>query len=113
MRTLKRLAFVSIFLIHQIVVAAPSIALGYTPKYPATFKHFDYANPDAPKGGELILNGNGNFDSFNNFALKGVKAEGLSELVFESLMVQSSDEPYSLYAHIAEDVKLVITYLYP
>ena len=107
MRILKRLAFVSIFLLHQIVVvAAPSIALGYTPKYSIHFKHFDYVNPNAPKGGELILNGNGNFDSFNSFALKGVKAEGLGELVFESLMVQSSDEPYSLYAHIAEDVKL-------
>lgn len=87
-------------------VAAPSIGLGYTPKYPDDFKHFDYVNPDAPKGGELTLNGNGNFDSFNSFALKGIKAEGLSELVFESLMVQSADEPYSLYAHIAEDVKL-------
>lgn len=107
MRIFKQLAFVSIFLIPQIVaIAAPSIALGYTPKYPADFKHFDYVNPNAPKGGELILNGNGNFDSFNNFALKGVKAEGLAELVFESLMIQSVDEPYSLYAHLAEDVKL-------
>ena len=107
MRILKHLAFVSIFLLYQIVaVAAPSIGLGYTPKYPTNFKYFDYVNPNAPKGGELILNGNGNFDSFNSFALKGVKAEGLGELVFESLMVQSSDEPYSLYAHIAEDVKL-------
>lgn len=90
----------------MVATASSSIALGYTPKYPANFKHFDYVNPDAPKGGELILNGNGNFDSFNNYALKGVKAEGLGELVFESLMVQSSDEPYSLYAHIAEDVKV-------
>lgn len=88
------------------VSAAPSIALGYTPKYPANFKHFDYVNPNAPKGGELVLNGNGNFDSFNSFALKGVKAEGLSELMFEPLMVQSADEPYSLYAHIAEDVQV-------
>ena len=90
----------------MVAFASPSIALGYTAKYPANFKHFDYVNPNAPKGGELILNGNGNFDSFNNFALKGVKAEGLGELVFESLMVQSADEPYSLYAHLAEDVKL-------
>lgn len=107
MQIFKGLAFISIFLLPQMIaVAAPSIALGYTPKYPANFKHFDYVNPNAPKGGELILNGNGNFDSFNYFALKGVKAEGLGELVFESLMIQSSDEPYSLYAHIAEDVKL-------
>lgn len=103
----KQLLLSCLFLFPSLqAVAAASIGLGYTPKYPANFKHFDYVNPNAPKGGELILNGNGNFDSFNSFALKGVKAAGLSELVFESLMVQSADEPYSLYAHIAEDVKL-------
>ena len=107
MRIFKHLVLLFVLFIPSLVAfAAPSIALGYIPKYPPNFKHFDYVNPDAPKGGELILNGNGNFDSFNNFALKGVKAEGLGELVFESLMVQSADEPYSLYAHIAEDVKL-------
>lgn len=88
------------------LLAAPSITLGYTPKYKAGFKHFDYANPDAPKGGELVLSGDGNFDSFNPYTLKGVSAEGLGDLVFESLMVQSADEPYSLYAHIAEDVNV-------
>lgn len=103
----KRFALCFLFLSIPIYsLATPSIGLGYTPKYPATFTHFDYVNPNAPKGGEIILNGNGNFDSFNYFALKGVKAEGLSELIFESLMVQSADEPYSLYAHIAEDVQL-------
>ncbi len=95
-----------LFSLSSHVVAAPYITLGYEPKYKPGFKHFDYVNPAAPKGGELILNGNGNFDSFNSYALKGVKADGLGELVFESLMVQSSDEPYSLYAHIAEDVQL-------
>lgn len=107
MRIFKQLILLCVLSVPSLVAfSAPSIALGYTPKYPPNFKHFDYVNPDAPKGGEVILNGNGNFDSFNYFSLKGVKAEGLSELVFESLMVQSADEPYSLYAHIAEDVKL-------
>ena len=107
MRILKRLAFVSIFLLHQIVaVAAPSIGLGYTPKYPANFKHFDYVNPDAPKGGKIILPGFGNFDSFNPYILKGVSVDGLGDLVFETLMVQSTDEPYSLYGHIANDIRL-------
>ena len=107
MRIFKFLVFFCIFFFANFAtIAAPSIGLGYTPKYPADFTHFDYVNPDATKGGEIILNGNGNFDSFNSFALKGVKAEGLSELVFESLMVQSADEPYSLYAHIAEDVRV-------
>ena len=107
MQIFKGLAFISVFLLPQMIaVAAPSIALGYTPKYPANFKHFDYVNPDAPKGGKLRLSGFGNFDSFNPFILKGVSADGLSELIFETLMVQSTDEPYSLYGHIANDIKL-------
>ncbi len=107
MRIFKQLAFVSIFLIPQIVaIAAPSIGLGYTPKYPANFKHFDYVNPNAPKGGKIILPGFGNFDSFNPYILKGVAVDGLGDLIFETLMVQSTDEPYSLYGHIANDIKL-------
>jgi len=88
------------------VLAAPFVALGYTPKYPPGFHHFDYLNPNAPRGGDLILSAFGNFDSFNPYQLKGIPAAGLSELVFESLMEQSLDEPYSLYAHLAEDIEI-------
>lgn len=88
------------------VHAASSVALGYTPKYPSNYSHFDYANPDAPKGGTMILSGFGNFDSLNPFILRGVNADGLSQLVFEPLMVQSEDEPYSLYSNLAEDIAL-------
>lgn len=93
-------------LICQSVSAAPSIALGYTPKYPPDFKYFDYVNPDAKKGGSLVLSGFGNFDSLNPFLLKGASVDGLNLLIFETLMVQSQDEPYSLYAHLAEDIEL-------
>ena len=86
--------------------AAPSIALGYTPKYLSGFDHFDYVRPDAPKGGELQLSSPGSFDKLNPYTLKGVSAIGLSDLVFEPLMEQSLDEPYSLYAHLAEDIRL-------
>ena len=107
MRIFKQLAFISIFLIPQIVaIAAPSIALGYTPKYTADFKHFDYVNPNAPKGGKIIFPGFGNFDSFNPYILKGVSVDGLGDLIFETLMIQSTDEPYSLYGHIANDIRL-------
>jgi len=88
------------------VLAAPSVALGYTPKYPPGFHHFEYVDPHASRGGDLILSAFGNFDSFNPFQLKGIPAAGLSELVFESLMEQSLDEPYSLYAHLAEDIEI-------
>lgn len=107
MRILKQLVICCVFFLPYLVVsAAPSIGLGYTPKYPTNFKHFDYVNPDAPKGGKIILPGFGNFDSFNPFILKGVSVDGLGELIFETLMVQSTDEPYSLYGHIANDISL-------
>ncbi|MCV6638095.1 extracellular solute-binding protein [Candidatus Albibeggiatoa sp. nov. NOAA] len=86
--------------------AAPSAALGYTPKYANDFKNFDYINPNAPKGGELLIYNLGNFDSFNPFVLKGL-AEGFTgELRFESLMSQALDEPFSLYGLIAKDIEL-------
>ena len=107
MQILKRLVICSVFLLPQINLhAASSVALGYTPKYSKHFQHFDYVNPAAPKGGKFILPGFGNFDSFNPFILKGVPADGLNSLVFETLMVQSEDEPYSLYSHIANDIEL-------
>ncbi len=93
-------------LLCQSLSAAPSVALGYTPKYSHGFKHFEYVNPQAKKGGSLTLSGFGNFDSLNPFLLKGASVDGLSLLVFETLMVQSLDEPYSLYAHLAEDIQL-------
>ena len=86
--------------------AAPSVALGYTPRYKPGFSHFDYVNPDAPRGGQIILSGFNTFDSLNPFVLKGLAAAGLTGLVFEPLMVQSLDEPYSLYGLLAEDIQL-------
>jgi len=99
-------ALLGVIAILPSVLAAPSVALGYTPKYPPGFHHFDYVNSDAPRQGDLILSAFGNFDSFNPYQLKGIPAAGLSELVFEPLMVQSLDEPYSLYAHLAEDIAI-------
>ncbi|MFW2372336.1 MAG: extracellular solute-binding protein [Gammaproteobacteria bacterium] len=87
------------------VQALPSMGMGYEPKYPADFKHFDYINPDAPKAGKLVLAGTGSFDSFNPYILKGNSAEGLN-LVFDTLMVSSKDEPFSKYPLIAEDISL-------
>jgi microcin C transport system substrate-binding protein len=96
----------ALLLLPPVLRAAPSAALGYTPKYPAGFHQYDYVQPDAPRGGELILAARGSFDSFNPFVLKGQAAAGLTQLVFEPLMDQSLDEPYSVYAHLAEDIAL-------
>lgn len=70
---------------------------------PAGFKHFDWVNPDAPKGGDMRQFADGGFDTLNPFSDKGVKAGGLS-LAFDSLMASSPDEPSTGYGLIAECV---------
>jgi microcin C transport system substrate-binding protein len=76
-------------------------------KYPPDFKHFEWVNPDAPKGGRLAAIGTvarTSFDSFNSFILKGDPAQGL-EYLYDSLMARALDEPdavYGLVAHSAE-----------
>lgn len=74
-------------------------------KYKPGFTHFDYVNPDAHKGGEVKLAETGTFDSLNPFILKGVKAPAIAGL-YETLMVQSLDEPETYYGLIAESVDL-------
>jgi microcin C transport system substrate-binding protein len=88
------------------VSALPAVGMGYEPKYPADFAHFDYVNPEASKGGELVLSGLGTFDSLNPFLLKGISADGLGILVFESLLEKSLDEPFSEYGLLADDFVL-------
>lgn len=86
--------------------AGASQAMGYTPKYPNGFDHFDYVNPKAPKGGSLDLPAFGSFDSLNPYTLKGRSATGLGELMFETLMVSSLDEPFSQYGLLSDEVSL-------
>lgn len=75
-------------------------------KYGPDFKHFDYANPKAPKGGALKLSFTGNFDSLNPYILKGVAAPGVTNFVFQSLMFPAYDEPQSYYPLIAQGVEI-------
>ncbi len=74
-------------------------------KYPKNFQHFDYVNPDAPKGGEMKYGVEGTFNNLNPFILKGIAPEGML-MVFDSLMEGSGDEIFSKYGVIAESVKL-------
>jgi microcin C transport system substrate-binding protein len=78
-----------------------ALSLIGAPKYPADFTHFDYVNPDAPKGGVVRMSEIGSFDSLNPVLYKGEAAGGLG-LVFESLMGDSLDEPSTSYGLIAE-----------
>lgn len=75
-------------------------------KYDENFQHYDYVNPDAPKGGTLNAIAIGTFDSFNPFIVRGTSAAGLSgfggDHLHESLMQQSPDEPGTSHGLIAE-----------
>lgn len=86
-----------------------------TLKYGPDFTHFDYVNPDAPKGGSLSLTpdrGRANFDSLNAFILGGVPPQGIDESeprgmrVYDSLMVRAYDEPDAVYGLIAESASV-------
>ncbi|WP_419798081.1 MAG: extracellular solute-binding protein [Terasakiella sp.] len=75
-------------------------------KYGPGFTHFDYANPDAPKGGNLRLAALGStFDTFNPFTLKGNSAAGVG-MVYDSLTQRSLDEPFSEYGLLAETIEI-------
>jgi len=77
-------------------------------KYPADFAHFDYVNPDAPKGGRIATIGvvaRDTFDSFNDFILKGDPAQGLG-LLFDTLMTRATDEPDAMYGLVARTADL-------
>ncbi|MBH1965663.1 MAG: ABC transporter substrate-binding protein [Comamonadaceae bacterium] len=78
-------------------------------KYPAGFTHFEYVNPQAPKGGELRMVSNtrySTFDKYNPFTMKGSPPAYLSNLLFDSLLTGSMDENGSGYGLLAEDVKV-------
>ncbi len=77
---------------------------GEPPKYAADFTHFDYANPDAPKGGSLRLSGFGGFDSLNGFVARGTAADELG-LIYDTLTVHSMDEPFTEYGLLAERIE--------
>src|SRR6202007_2713759 len=98
------------------IVAALAVSLCATPawgahaysqfgdiKYPAGFAHFEWVNPNAPKGGEIeLVSGTRitNIDKLNPFTLKGTAPPGIG-LVFETLLAPSLDEPATVYGLLA------------
>ncbi|MAI10401.1 MAG: hypothetical protein CBD27_05600, partial [Rhodospirillaceae bacterium TMED167] len=88
------------------VAPVHGVAMHGKPKYGADFKHFDYVNPSAPKGG-VIRQGvdRGTFNTFNPYTLKGDPAAGLAFL-YEPLMTSPQDEAFSEYGLIAESIEI-------
>jgi len=72
-------------------------------KYAATFRNFDYVDPDAPKGGNVKLAATGTFDSLNSFIVKGSPAAGVG-FIYDTLLTSSDDEPFSEYGLLAESI---------
>lgn len=102
---LWRFCLLALLLASGAAHAAAAMALGDAPRYPAGFQHFDYVNPNAPKGGRLVLPALGGFDSLNPFTLKGDKESGLGLLV-DTLAEKSLDEPFAMYGLLADDMRL-------
>jgi microcin C transport system substrate-binding protein len=80
-----------------------ALSLVEEPRYPPDFSHFDWVNPDAPKGGRARLNAIGTFDSLNQFPVRGNSVTLLS-LIYDQLMAGSLDEPSTEYGLVAEAV---------
>jgi microcin C transport system substrate-binding protein len=109
-------AFIALFLALPAAAedAVPTYGLslfGDPLKYPADFQHFDYVNPDAPKGGTVRFGDIGTFDNLNPFILKGASfvrytnSMMKSGALFDSLMTGSLDEPLAAYGLVAETVE--------
>lgn len=98
----------------SVVRAEPvsAISMHGKPAMPKDFTHFLYANPKAPKGGEITYGVVGTFDNLNPFILKSMRttARGLIDtefgnLVYEPLMQRSQGEPFTLYGLLAKTVE--------
>jgi microcin C transport system substrate-binding protein len=94
----------------QSLSAAPQYALtvyGEAPRYPANFQHFDYVNPDAPKGGSMRRSAQeiGQFDHIMPYLDKGTGVSQVNGLLYSPLAVKSLDEPYTVYGLIAEKME--------
>jgi peptide/nickel transport system substrate-binding protein len=108
-----RLFFVLAGLVALIATPTPGraepkhgIAMHGEPKEPPDFAHFPYINPDAPKGGKVVLGQSGSFDNLNALIINGEPAAGLREFLVEALMARSLDEPFALYPLIAESIEV-------
>ncbi len=103
-----------LLLLAGVPAAAQTTSHGFslsgTLALPAGFAHFPYANPDAPKGGDITLGAVGSFDSFNPFVMRGVAAAEISR-IYEPLLRDSADEPSTAYGHIAKSLTVAADHL--
>ncbi len=98
------LALTSVALAQETIIKSHGYSRFGDLKYPADFTHFDYVNPNAPKGGEFSSFAIGSFDNIHRYTHKGDHA-GSATIFFESLMAGSADEVDSFYGLLAETIE--------
>ena len=105
---LKNTITLILILIFQMthIHANESISIGYTAKYD-NFEYFDYVNPYSKKGGHIVISAFGTYDSLNPFLLKSLYPAQINNLMFDTLMTRSLDEPSSSYALVANAYELI------
>lgn len=82
-------------------------------KYPENFAHYDFVNPNAPKGGTLRLSNpdrRSSFDKYNPFTLPENAPNGVEMFMFETLADASWDEPATMYGLIASQMLIAPDY---
>ena len=92
---------------YQTTITSHGISAFGELKYAEDFPHFDYVNPDAPKGGTMSFRGflaSATFDSLNQFILAGEPAQGLGR-IYDTLMVRAYDEADAYYGLLAEKIE--------
>lgn len=111
-RPLRRLAlatfasFATIGFAHaEDLVGAHALSMFGDVKYGPDFEHYDYVDPNAPKGGSVKLAAIGTFDSLNPFILKGVAAAGSGQ-IYDTLLVNSADEAFTEYGLLVETIDM-------
>lgn len=97
-------------IVQASVPTVNGLSLYDKPVLPINFTHFPYVNPDAPKGGTFVRSVVGNFDSTNPMIITGTAVRGVSylrtSLVYESLLTENLDEPFSSYGQLASGIRL-------
>ena len=90
------------------------LAMHGAPELSPDFTHLPYANPDAPKGGEVVFGEVGGFDNLNPFILKGSYPWYVRTQTFESLMTRNWDEAINVCTTLCEQgERLIISVLLP
>ena len=112
-----RLRAAAVMILAAVAGGLPATAAEYTAppshgiamhgdlKYGPDFGHFEYANPNAPKGGVIVSEATGSFDSFNPFILRGQPASGIT-LIYDTLTEHAADEPFSEYGVLADSIEM-------